>query len=121
MGRLAVIDGLDGCGKQTQTELLATCLRQEGIPVKQITFPTYTRSSAPIELYLSGELGALDEVNVYAASTFYAVDRYASFCRDWGSDYNAGRLVLTRIVTNRPKMAYSSGNTAITMVEPKAL
>lgn len=100
MGRLAVIDGLDGCGKQTQTELLATCLRQEGIPVKQITFPTYTRSSAPIELYLSGELGALDEVNVYAASTFYAVDRYASFCRDWGSDYNAGRLVLTdRYVT----------------------
>ena len=84
MGRLAVIDGLDGCGKQTQTELLATCLRQEGIPVKQITFPTYT----------------LDEVNVYAASTFYAVDRYASFCRDWGSDYNAGRLVLTdRYVT----------------------
>ena len=92
--------GWTDAANRPQTELLATCLRQEGIPVKQITFPTYTRSSAPIELYLSGELGALDEVNVYAASTFYAVDRYASFCRDWGSDYNAGRLVLTdRYVT----------------------
>ena len=75
MGRLAVIDGLDGCGKQTQTELLATCLRQEGIPVKQITFPTYTRSSAPIELYLSGELGALDEVNVERLAQY--IKRYS--------------------------------------------
>ncbi len=100
MGRLVVIDGLDGSGKQTQTALLSWRLEQQGISVKKITFPTYTRSSALIDLYLGGELGALDEVNVYAASTFYAVDRYASFCQDWGRDYREGALVLTdRYVT----------------------
>ncbi|MBQ6059019.1 MAG: deoxynucleoside kinase [Clostridia bacterium] len=100
MGRLIVIDGLDGSGKQTQTQLLARRLTEKNIGVKQITFPTYTESSALIRLYLDGELGALDKVNVYAASTFYAVDRYASYCRDWKEDYLANKLVLTdRYVT----------------------
>ncbi len=100
MGRLIVIDGLDGSGKQTQTQLLAQRLTEKSIGVKQITFPTYTESSALIRLYLDGELGALDEVNVYAASTFSAVDRYASYCRDWKEDYLANKLVLTdRYVT----------------------
>ena len=100
MGRLIVIDGLDGSGKQTQTDLLAKRLSGRNICVKQITFPTYTESSALIQLYLSGQLGALEEVNVYAASTFYAVDRYASYCRDWKEHYAGDALVLTdRYVT----------------------
>ncbi|MBQ2697984.1 MAG: thymidylate kinase [Clostridia bacterium] len=99
-GRLLVIDGTDGSGKQTQTALLTARLQALGHPVKQLTFPTYSESSALIELYLSGQLGALGEVSPYAASTFYAVDRYASYRRDWGRDYEAGALVLTdRYVT----------------------
>ncbi|HWQ51120.1 MAG TPA: hypothetical protein VN369_04880 [Terriglobales bacterium] len=90
MGRLIVVDGPDGSGKQTQTKRLA-----ERLNCRRLEFPTYTKSSALIEMYLAGDFGARpEEVNVYAASTFYAVDRYASYARDWGADYKAGKLLL---------------------------
>ncbi|NLT58821.1 MAG: thymidylate kinase [Clostridiales bacterium] len=94
MGKLIVIDGLDGSGKQTQAALLARHLEAAGHPVRPVSFPTYTESSAPIRLYLEGALGSLEQVNVYAASAFYAVDRYASYRRDWGAHYEQGGLVL---------------------------
>ena len=83
MGRLVVIDGLDGSGKSTQLARLNEYLSAAGVSYKQISFPDYAQpSSALVKMYLAGELGgSADAVNAYAASSFYAVDRYASYKR----------------------------------------
>ena len=96
MARLVVIDGLDGSGKTTQFERLGEYLKATGKSYKQICFPDYQEpSSALVKLYLAGEFGGSpDAVNAYAASSFYAVDRYASYKRFWESDYRSGKLIL---------------------------
>ena len=78
---LIVIEGLDGSGKSTQIELLKKRLTDKGISVKQIKLPDYEDdSSMLVRMYLSGEFGSKPEdVNIYATSSFYAVDRYASY------------------------------------------
>ena len=78
---LIVLEGLDGSGKGTQTQLLFEELSQRGKPVRKVTFPDYqSPSSSLVKMYLNGEFGAQPEdVNAYAASAFYAVDRFASF------------------------------------------
>lgn len=95
-GRLIVFEGTDGSGKATQTELLCRELDQRGIPYKKLTFPRYDQdSSALIRLYLGGAFGSRpDDVNAYAAATFYAVDRYASYKQDWGAFYESGGLLI---------------------------
>lgn len=95
-GTLIVLEGLDGSGKATQAKLLAADLQAEGMQVREITFPDYASdSSALVKMYLSGQFGDKpDDVNAYAASSFYAVDRYASYKKDWGSFYNAGGVVI---------------------------
>ena len=95
-GRLLVIEGLDGSGKATQAELLAAALAADGLPVRQVSFPNYASdSSALVRMYLSGQFGSKpDDVNAYAASSFFAVDRYASFKTDWGGFYRDGGVVL---------------------------
>lgn len=95
-GRLIVFEGTDGSGKATQTEWLCRELERRGTPYKKLTFPRYDQeSSALIRLYLSGALGSRpDDVNAYAAATFYAVDRYASYKQDWGAFYEAGGLLI---------------------------
>lgn len=103
MGKLMVIDGLDGCGKSTQLDLLNTLLEQRGVDYRQISFPDYSQpSSALVKMYLNGELGgSASAVNAYAASSFYAVDRYASYTRFWKQDYCDGRpIVAARYVTS---------------------
>lgn len=103
MGKLIVIEGVDASGKATQTELLYKRLLAENKPVRQISFPDYNSDfSLPIKRYLAGDLGKqADDVNPYAASLFYAIDRYASFKRDWGSFYaEDGILVADRYVTS---------------------
>ncbi len=92
-----MIEGLDGSGKATQAARLAQSLAQEGENVKQITFPDYeSESSALVRMYLSGKFGDKpDDVNAYAASSFYAVDRYASYKTVWGEFYREGGLVLS--------------------------
>ncbi len=87
--RLIVIDGLDGSGKATQTKLLCERLNAEGCKARTVSFPDYdSPSSALVKMYLGGELGSSpDDVNAYAASSFYAVDRAASFINSWGKDY----------------------------------
>ncbi len=89
MGKLIVIEGLDGSGKTTQTPLLVNELERQGKKVKMISFPRYeSESSALLRMYLNGELGTHpDDVNAYAASSFFAVDRYASFKQDWQAFY----------------------------------
>ena len=95
-GRLLVIEGLDGSGKATQAKLLASHLAESGRKVMEITFPDYeSDSSALVKMYLSGQFGDKpDDVNPYAASSFYAVDRYASYKTKWGSFYEAGGIVI---------------------------
>lgn len=96
MSRLVVLDGLDGSGKSTQLERLNGYFTENNIPYKQISFPDYEQpSSALVTMYLNGEFGTTaDAVNAYAASSFYAVDRYASYKKFWKDDYEAGTLIL---------------------------
>lgn len=96
MGKLIVIEGLDGSGKGTQAELLTERLRQQGEAVRKVSFPDYASdSSALVKMYLSGQFGTDPaDVNAYAASAFYAVDRFASFKRDWGKFYADGGIII---------------------------
>ena len=95
-GKLIVIEGLDGSGKATQAKLLAQHLASQGLPVREVTFPDYASdSSALIKMYLAGQFGSKpDDVNAYAASSFFAVDRYASYKTDWGRFYEEGGVVI---------------------------
>lgn len=103
MGRLIVIDGLDGSGKKTQSQLLEKHLSESGVGVRLVSFPDYdSPSSALVKMYLSGEI-AKDprEINAYAASSFYAVDRYVSYKTKWGPFYqNGGTVVADRYTTS---------------------
>ena len=97
MGKLIVIEGLDGSGKSTQTPLIAEELRRQGREVRIVSFPVYeSDSSALVRMYLGGEFGNKPgDVNAYAASSFYAVDRFASFKKDWGEYYNGGGIIVS--------------------------
>jgi dTMP kinase len=97
MGKLIVIEGTDGSGKSTQFRLLSEHLTQDQVIFKHIVFPRYSEeSSALIRMYLGGEFGTNpSDVNAYAASAFYAVDRYASYKKVWGKWYEEGGLVLS--------------------------
>ena len=97
MGKLIVIEGTDGSGKSTQFRLLTSRLEQEQVAFQKLVFPRYSEpSSALIRMYLGGEFGTSpNSVNAYAASTFYAVDRYASYKMDWGQWYENGGLVVS--------------------------
>lgn len=100
-GKLIVFEGTDGSGKATQVRLLAEHLRSAGVCFREIDFPRYGNPFAePARLYLAGALGSRPEdVNAYAASTLYAVDRYASYKEDWGGAYEAGELILANRYT----------------------
>ena len=96
MGKLIVLEGTDGSGKSTQFALLKQRLESEGRSFHTIVFPQYDQpSSALIRMYLGGEFGQNPaDVNAYAASAFYAVDRFASFRKVWGEEYRKGGLIL---------------------------
>ena len=97
MGKLIVIEGTDGSGTSTQFRLMAQRLEQENRPFRRLVFPRYSEeSSALIRLYLGGAFGSKPgDVNAYAASAFYAVDRYASYKQDWGNWYEEGGLIFS--------------------------
>ncbi len=107
MHKLIVIEGLDGSGKATQAALLADAVRasrkEKGHrPIRQVSFPDYkSDSSALVKMYLAGEFGEKPgDVNAYAASAFYAVDRYASYKKDWQGDYEDGVIIADRYTTS---------------------
>lgn len=96
-GTLIVFEGTDGSGKSTQFARLCRRLEQEQADFRRLIFPQYREpSSALLRMYLNGEFGSHpSDVNPYAASTFYAVDRYASWKKVWGDYYRGGGLVLS--------------------------
>lgn len=96
MGKLFVIDGTDGSGKQTQFKKLQERLDKEGIEYKTVSFPNYDDpSSSIVKMYLSGEFGQnAKDVSPYIASTFYAADRYATYKRFFEEYYNNGGIIL---------------------------
>ena len=97
MGKLIVIEGTDGSGKSTQFRLLTSRLEADGHTFQKLVFPQYAEpSSALIRMYLGGEFGSKpSDVNAYAASAFYAVDRYASYKKVWGEWYENGGLIVS--------------------------
>ncbi|MBQ8725070.1 MAG: deoxynucleoside kinase [Oscillospiraceae bacterium] len=95
-GKIIVLDGLDGCGKTTQFELLRDKLNEMNVPMQAVSFPEYDKPSAAlVKMYLGGDFAASpDGVNAYAASSFYAVERYASYKLYWEKSYTEGKLIL---------------------------
>lgn len=95
-GKLIVLEGVDGSGKSTQFKMLTDALKKAGRSFRTVTFPRYSESSsALLRSYLNGEFGSDPrDVNAYAASTFFFVDRFASYKTDWGEFYNSGGVVL---------------------------
>ena len=96
-GKLIVLEGIDGSGKSAQYRRLCSRMEKDKIAYNHIVFPRYSKdSSALIRAYLAGNYGSKPaDVNAYAASTFYAVDRYASYKEDWGKIYEQGGLFLS--------------------------
>ncbi|MBQ7820666.1 MAG: deoxynucleoside kinase [Clostridia bacterium] len=96
MAKFIAIDGLDGSGKATQSEILAKALEDTGSRVRRLTFPVYDSvSSTFVKMYLSGKLGkSADDTNAYAASSFFSMDRYVSYAFDWKADYERDDTVI---------------------------
>ena len=97
-GKLIVLEGIDGSGKSTNYKLLCERLAKNGVDYHSIVFPRYDQdSSALIRMYLNGEFGSRpDDVNAYTASTFFSVDRFASYKSDWGELYEQGALIMEK-------------------------
>ncbi|MBA1334782.1 MAG: Thymidylate kinase [Firmicutes bacterium] len=96
-GKLIIIEAGDASGKATQTLKLYNRLKDERYNVMRVEYPNYkSDSSALIKMYLNGEFGSRPEdVNPYVASTFFAVDRFASYKKEWEDFYNGGGIVVS--------------------------
>ncbi len=94
--RLIVIEGLDGSGKKTQSELLFSHLVKKGVRAEHISFPNYSsNSSILVKMYLNSELGGNPyDVNEYATASFFAIDRYVSYVKQWGKIYESGSTII---------------------------
>lgn len=95
-GKLYIIEGVDGSGKETQTKKLYERLKSDQVNIKKVEYPNYkSDSSALVKMYLNGDFGKdADDVDAYVSSTFYAVDRYASYKTEWEDFYIKGGIVL---------------------------
>jgi len=96
MGKIIVIDGLDGCGKATQADILYNKLKSMGKKVIKADFPNYeSLSSGPVRMYLSGDISNNpNDINPYLASMFYAVDRGITYLKQLKEYYDAGYIII---------------------------
>ncbi|NFL86705.1 thymidylate kinase [Clostridium botulinum] len=97
-GKLIIIEsGSDASGKATQAKKLYERLLEEGYNIKKITYPNYDSPACmPVKMYLSGEFGNKPEdVNAYVASTFFAIDRFASYNKEWKEFYDNGGIIIS--------------------------
>lgn len=96
-GKLIIIEGVDSSGKATHTKMLSERLIKENYNIKMVEFPNYkSDSSALVKMYLNGDFGDKPEdVNAYAASTFFAIDRYASYKSMWKQFYDDGGIIIS--------------------------
>lgn len=103
-GKIILLEsGTDGAGKAEQSKRLEDALLANNILVRKVDFPRYDNvSSVLVRKYLQGDFGNnADEVNPYTASTFYAVDRFASYLEDWRDFYlSGGYIILDRYSTS---------------------
>lgn len=97
MGILIAIEANDGAGKATQSQLLYDFLREKGVKVRKISFPDYdSKSSELAKMYLNGEFGTnSQDVSAYAASVFFACDRFASYRTKWKDFYEEGGVIIS--------------------------
>jgi dTMP kinase len=112
-GKLIVIEGVDGSGKETQSRLLHQYFMEQGMPVMHLSYPRYEReSSALVKMYLRGEFGTdPDAISPYVSSTFFAADRYASFKTEYEEFYlNGGWVLADRFTTSN--MIHQGGKIA---------
>lgn len=96
-GKLIIIEaGSDASGKATQTKKLFSRMKGDKYNIRKVEYPNYkSNSSALVKMYLNGEFGYKpDDVNAYAASTFFSVDRYASYMKEWKRYYENGGIIL---------------------------
>lgn len=95
-GKLIVIEGLDGSGKSTQEKLLKKRLEEKGIKINSIKLPNYDDPACePVKMYLAGRFGTdPSDVNAYAASSFFAVDRFVSYNCYWKEPYLNGEVFI---------------------------
>ena len=95
-GKMFVVEGLDGSGKQTQSDLLYEALVRDGVNVMKVSYPNYaSESSSLVKMYLRGDFGKKPEdVSAYISSTFFAADRYADYKTNYGGFYNGGGVII---------------------------
>ncbi len=73
---LIAIDGIDGSGKGTQTNLIREYLESRGKRVDYVSFPQYSSFFGSLAgQYLNGEYGTLEQVHPKLAALLYAMDR----------------------------------------------
>lgn len=96
MGKIFVIDGTDGSGKETQFKLLCEKFEERNIPYYKISFPRYDNpSSSLVKMYLGGEFGEnAQEISPYIASIFFSVDRYAGFKQEIEREMKTDKIIL---------------------------
>lgn len=120
-GKFIVIDGSDGSGKKTQSDLLVEKLKTDGHPVSYYDFPQYDKTffGAMVGRYLNGEFGDLSEINPYLISLLYAGDRWQA-SESIKKDLAEGKVV----VSNRyiqSNMAFSGARFATVSEREKFL
>ena len=113
MGKIFVIEGTDGSGKQTQVEKLQARFEKDGINYKKISFPNYNSpTSTLVKMYLAGEFGEnAQEISPYIASTFYAVDRYGTYQKELKEYYENGGIIIADRYTTA-NMVHQAGKIA---------
>lgn len=100
-GKIFLIEGSDCSFKETNSKALYEQLKKDGYNVRIYSYPNYeSPSSALVKMYLNEEFGSsASELNPYIMSQFYAVDRVASYLKEWKEfNDNGGIIILDRYV-----------------------